>query len=235
MNGWEDSAAAWIADQGESGDEARRYILDPAMRERLSGRGPASLLDVGCGEGRLCRMARAWGMKTTGLDPTRGLLNRARELDPAGHYVEASAEAMPFEAAAFDAVVSYLSLIDIPDYRAAIAEMARVLKPGGTLLVANLTAMNTSGGGLRWQKDLLGNKRFFALDHYMTERPSWEEWRGIRVQNWHRPLSAYMQAFLSQGLTLIHFDEPVPEGGDPKWIEDYKRMPWFLVMEWRKP
>jgi SAM-dependent methyltransferase len=235
MNGWEDSTEAWIADLGESGDTGRRYILDRAMRERLSGRGFATLLDVGCGEGRLCRMAQAWGMKTTGLDPTRGLLNRARELDPAGHYVEASAEHMPFEAAGFDAVVSCMSLIDIPDYRAAIAEMARVLKPGGTLLVANLTPMQTAGEEPRWHKDLLGNKRFYALDHYMTERSSWEEWRGIRVQNWHRPLSAYMQAFLHQGLLLTHFDEPLPDGGDPAWIEDYKRMPWFLVMEWRKP
>lgn len=235
MNGWEESAAAWIADQGESGDPGRRYILDRVMRERLSGRGFVNLLDVGCGEGRFCRMTQGWGLKTTGLDPTRALLNRARELDPAGHYVQASAEHMPFEAAGFDAVVSYLSLIDIPDYRAAIAEMARVLKPGGALLVANLTPMNTAGEGLRWQKDAQGTKRFYALDHYMTERSSWEEWRGIRIQNWHRPLSAYMQAFLQQGLSLTHFDEPLPHGGEPAWSEDYKRMPWFLVMEWRKP
>ena len=44
-----------------------------------------------------------------------------------------------FADASFDLVVSYITLVDIPDFRAAIREMARVLRPGGALLMANLT------------------------------------------------------------------------------------------------
>lgn len=235
MNGWRESAAAWIADMGEDGDPGRRLVLDRAMLDRVGRRPFATMLDVGCGEGRFCRMLKPMGIATTGLDPTPELLAWARERDPGGVYIEASAETMPLPDAAFDLVVSYLSLIDIPDFRAAIAEMARVLKPGGVLLIANLTAMNTAGAGLRWKRDAAGTKQYFALDRYMDEFAAWEEWRGIRIQNWHRPLSAYMAAFLGHGLRLTHFDEPLPHSGDPQRIADYRRLPWFLVMEWEKP
>jgi SAM-dependent methyltransferase len=238
MSGWDESASAWITSLGQAGDKGRQFVLDRPMMARIAGRGFRRMLDVGCGEGRFCRLARPAGLETVGIDPTRALLARARALDPGGTYVEGTAESMPFPDTAFDLVVSYLSLIDIPDYRAAIAEMARVLSPGGTLLVANLTPMNTAGTGredLRWRTDTAGSLMHYAIDHYMTERWGWEEWRGIRIANWHRPLSAYMQTFLGAGLTLAHFDEPLPHGGDPEWVERYKRMPWFVVMEWRKP
>lgn len=237
MSGWNESAGAWIASLGESGDWGRAFVLDKAITERVAGRGFRRMLDVGCGEGRLCRMFRLLGLETVGVDPTRALLDRARALDPGGVYIEGAAEKLEFPDEAFDLVVSYLSLIDIPDYRAAISEMARVLKPGGCLLVANLTPMNTAGGGeaLRWQREADGTPRHYAIDHYMTERADWEEWRGIRILNWHRPLSAYMKAFLSSGLVLTHFDEPLPHGGDPDRVERYVRMPWFMVMEWRRP
>ena len=53
---------------------------------------------------------------------------------PVGDYRLGEAGELEFEAASFDLVVSYLTLIDIADFRAAIDEMARVLKPGGSLL-----------------------------------------------------------------------------------------------------
>jgi SAM-dependent methyltransferase len=231
MSGWDESAGAWIASLGEAGDMGRRFVLDRPMTERVAGRGFRRMLDVGCGEGRLCRMFRPLGLETVGVDPTRALLDRARALDPGGAYIEGMAESLPFPDEAFDLAVSCLSLIDIPDYRRAIPEIARVLAPDGTLLVANLTPMNTAGTGredLRWQTDAAGSLTHYAIDHYMTERWGWEAWRDIRIANWHRPLSAYMKAFLGAGLVLTHFDEPLPHGGDPDWVERYTRMPWFM-------
>ena len=64
----------------------------------------------------------------------------------------------------------------------------------------------------------------------------WIEYRGIRIRNHHRPMSTYMRALLDAGLCLSYFDEPVP-GADamPKKAASYRRVPWFLVMEWVKP
>ncbi|MBP6633947.1 MAG: class I SAM-dependent methyltransferase [Kofleriaceae bacterium] len=235
MNGWNQSAQAWIASQGEAGDKARRYVTDPAVLARLAGQRFERMLDVGCGEGRFCRLMKTQCARTTGIDPTVPLVETARGLDPHGEYVVASAEALPFEDATFDLVVSYLSLIDIPDHRAAIREMARVLAPNGTLLVVNLTAFNTAGAGLRWQRDESGRKAVYQFDRYMEERADWEEWKGIRILNHHRPLSAYMQAFLAERLVLRHFDEPLPQGGSPDWKADFARAPLFVVMDWQKP
>jgi hypothetical protein len=44
-----------------------------------------------------------------------------------------------------------------------------------------------------------------------------------------------MALLLGQGLVLTHFAEPSPYGGDPASVERYRRAPWFLIMEWRKP
>lgn len=48
-NGWQSSAAAWIADMGDRGDFGRRFVLDPVMLPLALARSPRTGLDVGCG------------------------------------------------------------------------------------------------------------------------------------------------------------------------------------------
>jgi len=55
---------------------------------------------------------------------------------------------------------------------------------------------------------------------------------------WHRPLAAYMQAFIAQELRLAFFDEPRPTGVPPEdaaKAERCERVPYVLVMEWSRP
>lgn len=231
-NGWDNSAAAWIASQGDGGDYGRRFVLDGPMLERVRLQRFRRALDVGCGEGRFCRMLQAEGIATVGIDPTGALIARALELDPLGDYRVLAAESL--EERGFDLVVSYVSLIDIADFGTAIARMAAALEPGGTLLIANLNSFNTAALPDGWTRLPDGSRRF-CIDHYLEERAEWTEWRGIRIQNWHRPMSAYFNALLANGLELRHFAEPAPVGGDPVRAEWYRRSPYFHVMEWRKP
>ncbi len=236
-NGWDQSAGAWIADMGEHGDFTRRFVLDPVMTARVAGRGFATALDIGCGEGRFCRMLRGHGIRPVGIDPTAALLRRARELDPEGDYREGRAEQLPFEDGSFDLAISYLTLIDIPDLDAVVAEMARVLRPGGTLLIANLSSFTTAAGEqAHWVRDEAGRPLHFPVDRYLEERMYWTSWRGIRIHNWHRPLSRYMAALLGQGLVLDFFAEPqAVAGADPAAADRHRRAPYCYVMEWRKP
>lgn len=237
---WDTSADAWIAHMGDAGDTGRGAVLDPPMLEAVKASKAQTALDVGCGEGRFCRMMTKLGVTATGLDPTKALLEAARERDPGGTYVDGSAEALPFADKSFDLVVSYLSLIDIPDFRAGIREMARVLKTGGTLLVANLTPHATAiprdwpegKGGWVWQDE---TRLHYAMDDYAVERSYWTAWSGIRIVNHHRPLSAYMDAFLTAGLTLCRYDEPPYLGDNPDQADKFRRAPWFNLMVWRKP
>jgi SAM-dependent methyltransferase len=235
-NGWQSSADAWVADMGEFGDFGRRYVLDPVMLPRAIAGSPANALDVGCGEGRFCRMLNSRGVDAVGVDPTPALIGIARTRDAHGTYVEAAAEQLPFCGAVFDLVVSYLSLIDVPDVEAAVTEMARVLRPGGTLLIANLTSFNTAAGESGWVKDASGRRLHYPIDHDLQERAMWIEYRGIRIVNHHRPLRTYFRALLGAGLVLTHFDEPAASADAPaSRAAAYARVPWFLVMEWLKP
>lgn len=232
--GWDESAAAWLDGLGEAGDFARTFVLDAPMLARVDAGVFGNALDIGCGEGRFCRRLKERGIAATGIDPTAALLDAARARDPGGDYRAGRAEALPVADAAFDLVVSYLSLIDIAGLEEAIAEMARVLRPGGTLLIANMTGFATANGDRGWLLDRDGRPDGFPIDHYLVERGEWAAWRGIRIMNWHRPLSRYMQLLLREGLILRHFDEPAPTGGDPDKADRYRRLPYFLIMEWRK-
>jgi SAM-dependent methyltransferase len=231
-SGWNESAEAWLAAMAEGGDWARVAVLDPAMMERV-GRGPVRrALDVGCGEGRFCRLLAEAGLETTGIDPTATLVEAARERHPHGRYLVGRAEDLPFPDGAFELVVSYLSLVDIEDLPAAVAEMSRVLAPGGKLLIANLASHNSAG---RWLKDDRGTAMGYLIDDYLRERPIRQRWDGIDIVNWHRPLSAYMEVLLGASLRLSYFAEPKPRGDADPTGGRFERAPWFLVMEWLKP
>ncbi len=204
------------------------------MLERASVRRFEHALDIGCGEGRFCRMLKAMGIPVIGIDPTEALLVQASKRDPGGDYQLARAEALPFRNASFDLVISYLTLIDIADFRTGLREMVRVLRPDGTLLIANLNSYFSSCSQ-GWVKDLNGQDAHYPVDRYLEEFAEWVEWSGIRVENWHRPLAAYMRELIAHGLTLTFFDEPQPRSGDADRQRRYRRAPWFMVMEWRRP
>ena len=112
--------------------------------------------------------------------------------------------------------------------------MTRVLRPGGHLLIANLTSFWSASNPTGWRNEPDGTQRF-VIDNYMDERSDWIGWGNLRVQNWHRPLSTYMALLLGEGLKLRHFDEPLPHGGSAEQMQSFRRVPAFLVMDWQKP
>lgn len=115
-----------------------RRLLDPFL-EALPPEG--RLLDVGCGGGHLLRIMRERrpDASLVGLDLSPDQVRRARERARRGRerieYVEGSALALPFPDRSFDAVVSVGSIKHWPDSRRGVSECARVLSPGGFLLL----------------------------------------------------------------------------------------------------
>lgn len=229
---WEASAAAWLDEQGEFGDFGRVHVMDGPMQSRVVAAGPVNAVDIGCGEGRFCRWMRSQGIAAIGVDPTYALLDAARERDPEGDYRQGVAEALPLEDASVDLAVSYLSMIDIADFRAAFAESHRVLRPGARFLIANLQPYLTAAE--TWSRDETGAASL-QIVRYFDEHWRWAEWRDMRVRNWHRPMKAYMQALLGLGFQLTWFDEPKPTGGPERQQRKYGAAPYFYAMEWQKP
>lgn len=232
-DGWSASAEAWIAVIGEDGDWGRRHVLDAPMLERCLNRDVSRALDIGCGEGRFCRMLATHGIETTGVDPTAALIEQARKLHPTGDYRVESASAISLPDQSVDLALCYLSLIDVPDLDTAIGEIRRLLRTGGRLLIANLQGFNTAAVGLGWSHEPDGSRRF-SIDHYLEERAVRTEWAGISIVNWHRPLGRYMSALLDAGFALRHFAEPGPVGDSSPKADRYRRVPNFLIMEWEK-
>jgi malonyl-CoA O-methyltransferase len=91
----------------------------------------ARLLDAGCGTGKLARLVPEHDI--TQLDVAFAMCFKAAELGPAAN---GTVDALPFKDAAFDGVVCSLVLQWVPHWREALAEMGRVLKPGGVLAVS---------------------------------------------------------------------------------------------------
>ncbi|MEO3427286.1 methyltransferase domain-containing protein [Pelagibius sp. CAU 1746] len=104
------------------------------------------LLDVACGTGCVAREAARRGADVTGLDPNEGMLAVARRLAPKIDWREGAAEALPFGDGAFDAVTCQFGLMFFEDRVMALAEMWRVVKPGGRLVVATWDALERTPG-----------------------------------------------------------------------------------------
>ncbi|MBI2972634.1 MAG: methyltransferase domain-containing protein [Armatimonadetes bacterium] len=97
------------------------------------------VLDVACGPARsAAHLAEQFGCRVAGIDYSLRLLAEARARREDLWYVGGDAEGLPFAGASFDAVVIECLLCLCPDKSAAVREMARVLRPGGRLGVADL-------------------------------------------------------------------------------------------------
>jgi len=103
----------------------------------------ARLLDVGCGAGQLALIAARAGARVTGCDIATNWLEKARERAAAEGlevtFEEGDAEALPYQDGEFDAVVSLVGAMFAPRPDLVAAELARVVRPGGLIAMANWT------------------------------------------------------------------------------------------------
>ncbi|MEZ5164070.1 MAG: class I SAM-dependent methyltransferase [Fimbriimonadaceae bacterium] len=228
---WEESADAWIVDQGSEGDQSRRLILDPALEPWLSGLAGKRVLDLGCGQGRYCGKMLSCGVKAVGIDPVEKFIAKAKGDHPNGEFEVAVAENLPFEDDSFDVVLSYLTIIDIPDLEKAADEIARILRPGGEFKIVTISNLASTSDG--WVKDDEGNRLYRTIDRYMEHFSLDLEWRGIRVRNFHRPLSYILKLFFDRGLVMTEFLEPLPPK-DHNWYREEFRVPNFQIYGLRK-
>jgi len=130
-----------IAEQyaADFADELTRKPYDTALLRDFAGRcGHGPVLDVGCGPaGHVGRFIADLGARVVGVDLAPRSLTVARRLnDPSLRFVAADMRALPFARGACAGIVAFYSLIYEADPTAALAELRRVLRPGGALLVA---------------------------------------------------------------------------------------------------
>jgi SAM-dependent methyltransferase len=119
-------------DWAELAEPSNAPLFAEVLNRLELGRG-VRLLDVGCGSGYAARMAARLGADVTGLDITPELLAIARERVPGATFVEGGMDTLPFEDGSFDAVVGFNAFQFADDPARAVAESARVVRPGGAV------------------------------------------------------------------------------------------------------
>ena len=130
---WERNAGWWQEGFTDGADPEYEEQILPLAAEHLAG--ARRVLDVGCGEGQISRLALRGGAElAVGVDPTWAQVEVAARRGGGAWYSRAGAGALPFRTGSFDAVLACLVFEHIRDVDDAIAEVARVLEPGGRFL-----------------------------------------------------------------------------------------------------
>ncbi len=222
---WEAHAQEWLTWVRRPGhdsyerhhrDQFLPLLADPGRRT----------LDVGCGEGRLTRHLASLGHRMVGIDAAPTLIAAARELAPEMELHVGNAAALPFDAAAFDQVISFLCLHDVDDLDRAVAEIARVLEPGGVACLAIVHPLNSAG---RFEKHEHFVIRGSYLDSFRYTDVARRADLSMTFEGLHRPLSAYFDALGAAGLVVDALREPATEGH-----AGWSRVPMFLHLRVRK-
>jgi len=124
----------------------QQRLFDPVhsavLHQAASHFKPASVLDIGCGSGRLLRKVHDYWPEAhlSGVDPAHKMLEVARQLTPEARFSMGSGESLPLEDASVDLALSTISFHHWRDQAAGVREVARVLRPGGYFLLADFTA-----------------------------------------------------------------------------------------------
>jgi SAM-dependent methyltransferase len=163
------------------------------LLERLAVPG-ARALDAACGTGRHARLLDASGCITTGIDQSWDMLELARQKVPNATFEVGDVERLPFDDATFDLAVVSLALCHLPDPTAAVAELGRVLMPGGSLVVSDPHPMGGVLGGQAFYGGLGPGRRLSY------------------VRNHRHGASTWLRAFNAAGLTVVDcVEEPFTE------------------------
>jgi ubiquinone/menaquinone biosynthesis C-methylase UbiE len=202
-------------------DEPRNSLFDhdePIVHEILDALPAGDALDAACGTGRYARYLAARGHRVTGVDSSPEMLDKARAQLPDAEFRLGDLHSLPVEDRAVDLVVCALALAHVPALGPVMAEFARVLRPGGHLVIADAHHELVLRG---------------SVPH--AAGPDGEP--GLAPAHRHTP-GDYLRAALPVGLQVLRCEEPghdewqrpaprpADAGFEPGGWQDW---PWTLI------
>lgn len=233
---WEQHAGWWQDGFTDGADPEYEEQIIPLASECLAE--ARRVVDVGTGEGQLARVAVRLGAElVAGVDPTRAQLRVAHERAGGPAYVRGRADHLPFADGSFDAAIACLVFEHIPDHTQGIAEVARVLQPGGRFVfLLNHPLLQAPDSG--WVIDHINDEEYWRIGPYLDVDVTMEQLApGIVLPFVHRPLSQYVNEMAAHGLLVERMDEPAPPPGFLAKAEEYRAaasIPRLLLLLARK-
>lgn len=221
---------AWAPDY--DGPNPAIEAEEPAVRSMLSDLPTGTAVDAGCGTGRHAGFLAERGFDTIGVDATEGMLAVARSKFPDVDFRIGRLEELPVDDGSVDVVTSALAVCHAPDLEAVFAEFARVVRPGGTVIVSDPHPTTVQFGGVA------GFRARDAAPEQGFTLPF--------VPNLHHPLHTYVNAAVGAGLEIVECREPTfPQSGLeanpahavlPEAVEQaFTGLPFIVVWRLRKP
>jgi len=196
----------WAATYSENMNPVQ-ILESKALEELLPPLEGCFVLDLGCGKGRISRLALERGArKTVGLDSSQSMLRAASAAihSASAHWVRGNAEVLPFKKGEFDVVICALMMGHVPEPATVLSQIHNVLRPGGFLLISDFHPFETMRGSVRSFRDVNQN-RTYAIRQYT------------------HLIEYYMRSFNKLGFILEDLREPL-----------YKDFPLVFVLRARK-
>jgi len=185
-------------------------------------------VDLGAGVGRVARALRPRGYDVVEVEGSEFLARANAELTT-GSVIRADAARLPLRAGIADLAIAFMSMHDVDEMPAAIAEAARILVPGGRFAMALVHPLNSAG---RFEQAASGeperDRRFVIDGSYVDERRYADDvvrdGLPMRFESMHRPLESYSRALEDAGFAVEALHEVCEPSPDDKW----SRIPLFL-------
>ncbi|GAA1171399.1 class I SAM-dependent methyltransferase [Pseudonocardia alaniniphila] len=198
-------------------DEPRNGLFDfeePLVREILDGRPAGVAVDAACGTGRYAEYLAAHGHQVIGVDSSPDMLARARTRVPQADFRPGDLQDLPLSDGSADIIVCGLALNHVPALEPVMTEFARVLRPGGHLVISD------------------GHQESVALGSIPSVvgpggRPA-------RVSTYRHLVGDYLRAALPVGLQVRRCEEPrlpasPPRSAPSDGVGPWERWPWSLA------
>ena len=226
---WDSQTTRWIAwARAPMHDSYWRFHRDQFL-EVLPAPGRLTI-DIGAGEGRLSRDLATRGHNVVSVDGAAGLVAAAKGAAPSISAVQADAARLPVRDAAADLVIAFMSLQDVDDMPAAIAEAARVLENGARLCFAIVHPLNSAGQFAGDRPDSPFTIEGTYLEAFAYEDYVVRDGHEVTFASEHRPLESYFAALSTAGFVVENLREPpAPDDAvDSPRARRWQRVPLFL-------
>ncbi len=240
-----DRAASWYDSLvGEKGSEYHQQVVIPGTLRLLALQKGERVLDLGCGQGVLCRALYKEGAQVTGVDLSRRLVQVARQRSPKEiRYLVADARKLDMlDSESFDAITCVLAAQNMNPLEPVFQECARLLRPGGRLVLVVTHPAFRIPRQSHWGWDEDRKLLYRAVDLYLSPlkipidvRPFKAPGRAL-TWTYHRPLQDYVNTLAAAGLWTNALEEwpshKVSQPGPMAEAENRARseFPMFLAL-----
>lgn len=202
---WHVNAVAWTRAVREQQIESRRVASDAAIVQAALARAPQRVLDVGCGEGWLCRALAGHGIEVVGVDASAPLVEAAIRAGGAIYHALSYAELVsaPSQFGRFDAVVCNFALLEA-ELGPLLGALRSMLRPGGVLLIQTMHPWVAVGDAP--YRDGWRTETFASFGPGFVEPMPW----------FFRTLESWVAALCASGWRIQELHEPRhPQTGQP--------------------